>query len=103
MKIGLMVPQNNTTMERELGSWLGAGTRCSTLRIPRPPGMLTEATVPAYVSRARKLALSYADADLDVVVYGCTAAGFIMGPQADAQLAADLERLTSRRVVTTAS
>jgi maleate cis-trans isomerase len=102
MKIGLMVPQNNTTMERELASWLGAGTHCTTVRIPRPPGMLTEETVPAYVSEARRLAASYADAELDVVVYGCTAAGFIMGPQADAQLAGDLERLTGKRVVTTA-
>ena len=102
MKIGLMVPANNTTMERELGSWLGAATLCQTTRIPRPPGMLTEETVPAYVAEARKLAASYATSDVDTVVYGCTAAGFIMGPQADARLAQDLEQATGKRVVTTA-
>ena len=102
MKIGLMVPANNTTMERELRSWLGADTDCQTTRIPRPPGMLTEETVPAYVAEARKLAGSYAKSDVDAVVYGCTAAGFIMGPQADARLARDLEQATGKRVVTTA-
>ena len=102
MKIGLMVPANNTTMERELLAWLGTDTRCDTLRIPRPPGMLSEETVPAYVAEARRLAETYARADIDALVYGCTAAGFIMGPQADAGLASDLGRITGKRVVTTA-
>lgn len=64
--------------------------------------MLSAETVPAYVQAARELAASYAGAELDTVVYGCTAAGFIMGPQADAQLARELENVTGKRVVTTA-
>ena len=35
LRVGLMVPINNTTMERELLAWLPAGSRCTTLRIPR--------------------------------------------------------------------
>ena len=46
MKIGLMVPANNTTMEGEIVAWLGGGS-CQTLRIPRGPGLLTEDTAPA--------------------------------------------------------
>jgi maleate cis-trans isomerase len=64
--------------------------------------MLSEKTVPAYVAEARRLAENYARADIETLVYGCTAAGFIMGPRADTELAADLERLTGKRVVTTA-
>ena len=49
LKVGLMVPINNTTMERELTSWLPAGTQCVTLRIPRAKGMLTSAAIPAFI------------------------------------------------------
>lgn len=102
MKIGLMIPANNTTMERELLAWLGAGTRCDTVRIPRPAGMLTQDTVPAYVDKARVLARQFSGGEIETLVYGCTAAGFLMGPRADAELAADLAAATGKRVVTTA-
>ncbi len=102
MKIGLMIPANNTTMERELVAWLGAGTSCDTVRIPRPPGLLTERSVPAYVEKARELAAKYAGGEIEALVYGCTAAGFLMGPKADADLAADLRAASGKRVVTTA-
>lgn len=97
-----MIPANNTTMERELVAWLGAETRCDTVRIPRPAGMLTQQTVPGYVDKARELAARYAGESIETLVYGCTAAGFLMGPQADSELAADLGRVTGKRVVTTA-
>ena len=100
MKIGLMVPMNNTTMERELSAWVGNGTTCQTLRIPRGAGLLTPETVPAYLSSALQLAERFED--VDTVVYGCTAAGFMMGPEADRKLAAQLGDITGRRVVTTA-
>ena len=97
-----MVPANNTTMERELLAWLPEGSRCKTVKIPRGQGLLTRETVPAYVARALELAQSFASDELDAVLYGCTAAGFIMGPAADATLAADLARTAGRPVVTTA-
>ncbi len=102
LRVGLMVPANNTTMERELLAWLPAGSTCRTVKIPRGKGLLTRATVPAYVASALELAQSFAADELDAVVYGCTAAGFIMGPAADAALAGDLARATGHPVVTTA-
>jgi maleate cis-trans isomerase len=54
------------------------------------------------VASALELAQSFAADELDAVVYGCTAAGFIMGPAADAVLADDLARATGHPVVTTA-
>jgi len=98
-----MVPANNTTMERELPAWIGGGSSCETVRIPRPPGLLTEETLPAYKKAALDLAGSFAASDVSVLVYGCTAAGFIMGPRADEALAGELARLSGKRVVTTAS
>jgi maleate cis-trans isomerase len=102
MNVGLLVPINNTTMERELLAWLPAHSLCHTLRIPRGKGLLVQETVQAYMASALSLAESFAEEDLDAVVYGCTAAGFLMGPQADAALAEDLRRVTGKPVVTTA-
>jgi len=102
-RIGLMVPANNTTMESELLAWLPAGASCRMLRIPRQQGLLTAADMPAYVAQAESLARSFAGEPLDLVVYGCTAAGILAGPERDAAIAASLERITGRPVVTTAS
>jgi maleate cis-trans isomerase len=100
--VGLMVPINNTTMERELPAWMPAGSTCRTLRIPRGKGLLTPETLPAYKAQALALAAGFAVPEIDVVAYGCTAAGFISGPAGDAQLARELTAITGKRVVTTA-
>jgi len=100
--VGLMVPVNNTTAEGELLHWLPAGSTCTTLRIPRGAGLLTPATLPAYMDNALALARQFEGADIDMVVYGCTAAGFISGPAGDASLAAQLARVSGKPVVTTA-
>jgi len=79
-----MVPMENTAMERELLAWLPAGSTCATLRTPRGTGLLTAESIPDYRAQALSLARRVAAMDLDVVAYGCTAASFISGPEADA-------------------
>lgn len=101
-RIGLMVPINNTTFEGEMRAWLPAGSTCTTLRIARGKGLLTAETLPAYKTQALEMAKQFASPDIDVVAYGCTAAGFISGPAGDAQLAAELSGITGKPVVTTA-
>lgn len=101
LKIGLMVPVNNTTMEDEMLAWMPAGSTCVTKRIPRGAGLLTEETLPAYIESALQLAAEF-PADIDVVAYGCTAAGFIAGPQGEAKLGRQLAGITGKPVVTTA-
>lgn len=102
VKLGLMVPANNTTMEPELLDWL-PGSQCRTLRIQRGKGLLGPAEIPAYVERAVALARDYDPAQTDIVAYGCTAAGFIGGPARDAEIQARLADITGKPVVTTAS
>lgn len=102
LKVGLMVPVNNTTMEGELLKWLPADSTVRTLKIPRGPGLLTRETVPVYKQAALDLARQFADHDLDAIVYGCTAAGFIYGPAGDAELAGQLADVTGLPVTTTA-
>lgn len=102
LHVALMVPINNSTMEQELSAWLPPGTRCTTLRIPRGQGLLTQDTIPAYMDQAIKLAASLVGSDIDLLAYGCTAASFLSGPAADAQLAHQLSALIGKPVVTTA-
>jgi len=103
LRIGLLVPANNTTMETELLAWLPQGATCRTLRIPRQPGLLTMADIPGYVGQAESLARAFADEPVDLVIYGCTAAGILAGPERDAGIAGSLSAITGSPVVTTAN
>jgi maleate cis-trans isomerase len=98
-----MVPGNNTTMEPELLGWLPEGSSCRTVRVPRGKDTLTAADLPDYLAQTLKLARDFADEDIDLVVYGCTAAGFMCGLARDRAFATDLAKVTGKRVVTTAS
>lgn len=102
IRVGLMVPENNTTMAHETLAWLPPGSRVDTIRIPRGKQILTSETLPAYRTLAVSLASEFVRDDIDVVIYGCTAAGFISGPSGDASLAAELTEVTSKPVVTAA-
>ena len=102
VNVGLMVPINNTTFERELPAWLPEGSRSVTLKIPRGKSLLTKETLPAYRAGALELAKQFSASDIDVVLYGCTAAGFISGPAGDASLAKELAEVTGKPVVTVA-
>ncbi len=103
LRVGLMVPANNTTMEIELAAWLPVGSSITTVKIPRGQGLLTKETLPAYRDSAIALARQhFADGKHDLIAYGCTAAGFISGPAGDAELQAKLTEATSLPVVTTA-
>jgi maleate cis-trans isomerase len=103
LKVGLMVPANNTTMEVELAAWLPPGSTVTTVKIPRGPGLLTAATLPAYRDSAIALARQhFSNGGFDLIAYGCTAAGFLSGPAGDAELAALLTAATGLPVVTTA-
>ncbi|HZM44708.1 MAG TPA: hypothetical protein VFC14_07735 [Burkholderiales bacterium] len=103
MHTGLLVPINNTTMEPELLAWLPEGSTCRRLGIPRGKGMLTPADLPAYLAHTVQLAKTFATGEIELIAYGCTAAGFMAGPQRDAEVAAEISGLTRKPVVTTAS
>jgi maleate cis-trans isomerase len=104
LRVGLMVPANNTTMEGEMLAWLPEGSSVTRVGIPRGAGLLTRETMPAYRDGAIALAAQhFGSGEHDLIAYGCTAAGFISGPRGDAELAYELSRVTGLRVVTTAS
>ena len=103
MRVGVLVPANNTTVECELPLWLPEGSRLDILRIPRGAGLLTAQTVAAYAHTALDLATDFADREIDAVAYACTAASFILGPDGDRRIAADLARIAGAAVSTIAA
>jgi len=100
--VGLMVPANNTTMEGEMLGWLPPGSTCHTLRIPRGQGLLTDETLPAYKQAAIDLCKQFTQHPIDVIAYGCTAAGFILGPEGDNEIAQKIGVVSGKPVITTA-
>jgi maleate cis-trans isomerase len=103
LNVGLLVPANNTTMERELCHWLPAGSTCVRIGIPRGHGLLRPEDLPAYLAHTVTLARAFRDDAIDRIAYGCTAAGFMAGPARDREVAAQIEQVTGKPVCTTAS
>ena len=99
LNLGLMVPANNTTMERELMEWLPRGSKCQTLRIPRGKGLLNRQSVSSYQAASLVVAEAFR-AGLEIIVYGCTAASFIAGLDADHVLAEQIATIYGTPVVT---
>ncbi len=81
MKVGLMVPANNTTMERELAAWLPEGSTVTTVKIPRGEGCSPGTRSPPIATGRSRWRVSISrDGEVELLAYGCTAAGFLSGP-----------------------
>ncbi|WP_038852590.1 aspartate/glutamate racemase family protein [Bordetella petrii] len=102
IRAGVLIPANNTRVEEELPLWL-PGIRLEVVKIPRDKGLLNAAALPAYKEKALVLARQLGTGNIDVVAYGCTAAGFLLGPQGDRELARQLHENTGKPVATIAS
>ena len=101
VRIGLLVPENNTTMHLELPAWLPGGSSCQRTGISRSPGLLTLPDLDPYVDQAMHLAQAF-HGEVDVTAYGCTAAGILAGPARDAAIGKRLSEVTAVPAVTTA-
>lgn len=101
-RIALIVPANNTTMAREVTALAPPGTALEVVRVQRGRGLLTRADISAYKERAGAAVAAYAGAPVDLALYGCTAAGFLAGPEQDAGFAGELGELLHAPVVSTA-
>lgn len=97
--IGLMVPASNTTMEGEMAALLPEA-EIRRLGVPNGTAPLTRETLPDYRAGALRLAEELRRGDL--LVFGCTAAGFIAGPAGDAAFGEALAEAAGCPVVTTA-
>jgi maleate cis-trans isomerase len=98
----LVVPENNTTMEPEISALCPALAPLPVARVKRPPRTLLLEDLPAYADATLAAVEPYADDQLDLVIYGCTAAGFLGGPTGNASMVYELCARTGASVVSTA-
>ena len=101
-RILLVVPANNTTMEGELRQLFPPATRLWVAGVKRPARTLLAEDLPAYAEATIASVEPFAGEKFDLVVYGCTAAGFLAGPVGNGRIAAKLAEATGAKVVSTA-
>jgi maleate isomerase len=88
-KLGLLVPSWNTVMEGEIQRMAGPAMSVHSMRIAHTAD--TEENLLHLATEAPAAAKLLAHAKVNVVLYGCTASGFLKGPAGDRQVRADIE------------
>jgi len=101
IRIGVVLPGANTTLEPELRAWFPRPVELLVQRIVRP-GMLTLEDLPAERDRVAAAGEALSKEKVDLVVMGCTAAGFLAGPQGDLDFCNDLQAATGAPTVSAA-
>jgi maleate cis-trans isomerase len=112
IKALIVVPENNTTMEPEISALCPALAPIPVARVKRPARTLLLKDLPAYAEATLHAVEAFvaepsgAQPSLapcwDLVIYGCTAAGFLGGPASNEHVVDRLRERTGAVVVSTA-
>ncbi len=100
-RIGLIVPSSNTTMEMELNSAIPGGISLHTARMPLRN--VNEEELVKMSGLAVESARLLKDADVDIILYGCTSGSFIGGRNFEKELERKIEDAVNIPVVTTST
>jgi maleate isomerase len=100
-RLGLIVPSSNTTMEPEFSQAL-QGTNISLHTTRSPLNSVTIKGLEAMEKETKAAAKLLKDADVDLVVFGCTSGSLFRGLGYDLVLAKQIAEAAGCRVVTTA-
>ncbi len=104
LRVMLVVPDSNTTMEREVRALWPEVTDIHWVGVPRPIRPLVVDDLPEYGANAVKAAREAgAQHTVDLVIFGCTTAGFLTGPAGDMAMQSALEDALGVPAVTTSS
>ena len=107
IRVMIVLPENNTTIEPEISALCPALAPLAVARVKRPPRTLLLEDLPAY-AEATLAAITpftndqFEDKPWDLVIYGCTAAGFLGGPESNAAMVERLRERTGATVISTA-
>jgi maleate cis-trans isomerase len=102
VKALIVVPENNTTMEPEISALCPALAPIPVARVKRPARTLLLEDLPAYAEATLDAIEPFAAEQFDLVIYGCTAAGFLGGPSGNARIVERLRECMRATVVSTA-
>src|SRR3954468_1348554 len=98
----LVVPANNTTMEQEIPRYCPEIADLRVARIPRPHRPLAAPDLLEYRRNTLQVVAPLVKDGVDLVIYGCTAAGFLAGPQGDTEAVKSLSDVAGAPTVSTA-
>ena len=98
----LIVPANNTTMEPEIAALCPELDTILVARVRRPMRTLTADDMAGYGEATIEAAAPFVSERPEIVVHGCTAGGFLAGPEGNARIVAELERVMGAPVISTA-
>src|SRR3984885_5009260 len=102
IKTLIVVPENNSTMEPEISALCPALAPLAVARVKRPPRTLLLEDLPVYAGATFDAVAPFATEPWDLVIYGCTAAGFLGGPGSNARMVERLRERTRAIVISTA-
>lgn len=102
-RVILVVPANNTTMEPEIQGYCPGISTLAVARVPRPPRPLEVADLPQYRESTLQSVKPLIGDGAALVIYGCTSAGFLAGPQGDAEFVKMLSDLVGSPTVSTST
>jgi len=102
IKVMVVMPENNTTIVPEMTALCPALEPLAVARVKRPPGTLLLEDLPAYGEATMEAVAPFAGEPWDLVIYGCTAAGFLGGRRGNARMVERLRERTGAEVVSTA-
>jgi maleate cis-trans isomerase len=102
IKALIVMPENNTTIEPEISALCPALAPIAVARVKRPARTLLLEDLPAYADATLDAIEPFAAEPWDLVIYGCTAAGFLGGPDSNARIVERLRERTGAAVVSTA-
>ena len=88
-KLGLIVPSWNTVMEGEIQRMAGPAMSVHSMRIAHTAD--TEENLLHLATEAPTAARLLAHAKVSAILYGCTASGFLKGPEGDRRVRAEIE------------
>lgn len=100
MKIGLIVPSSNTTMEVEVWKMASGWSTVHAARMRLQE--ITSDDLEEMEGQMLEAACSLADAEVDVIGYGCTSGSLFKGKGHDRELERDIEEKTRIPAVATA-
>src|SRR4051794_21065679 len=90
----LVIPANNTAMQRELAAFCPQLDPMAIARVKRPPRTLLLEDLPAYRQSTLDSLTPFVGQTFELVIYGCTAAGFLAGPRGNEDMVATLRERT---------
>jgi len=99
-RLGLLVPSSNTVMEQEFRAILPTEMSIHTARVRLRHVVVSELL--EMEQQIREEASKLADANVDVIGFGCTSGSFVRGRSHDDQIVDAIEKVTGKPAVATA-